>query len=884
VKSLNTNFNNELVNNRTTHKNTVNKKLLISGFSVSKIVSLLNSGKLYITLQFILSAVFLYPYFRGQQILYGEGQFYISWSILLKRIGSAWMDVGLGAPAGQGIGNHFPILYIWSFMEKIGINFNHIQFLWFFLLFFLPYLFIFLLLTKVFKSSPFFAFLLSCFYICNPLFLLNWMNVNPWVMPIYYLLPLSWLTIGYFWNDNKKTFAVFVIIFFSSVYIFANPPYTVILFLGIIIASQFYSIYFDKKIISYYLFKKIIVIFTALMLANSFEIMSILISFSDSIAAYASAVNPMDILNQNSAFSHLDRVFSFRHLLSYDGTLSFLNRFINLKIFTFVLYIPITIVFFTALSQKKDEAVLYILSLLTFTIFFIKGVNSPLKSLFVFIFNNVPLFNMFKSAPEKFSPLYLFLMIVCITLLYKQINLNKKRVITLMMIVWLVIFSFPVYSFRLIPDLNHLGVKINHFYKKGFINETVNCINSNNINANVLSLPISTNYLILMSLEKPGKYLGLDPIINNLNKGSVEAFYNSPSSNLLFESILNKGSLKYLPLFNIQYIILNKNILSGFGFFKGADRDAYKKMLNKEEFSCKSIDDVVDLYKVNNFLPLFYVPDVIMDNDSFINNRMDDSIVSSYAFYPYEDITARNIPFKARGKQIIEFGKINPIKYRVRVHQADDVFPLVFSKNFHDEWKIYLAQAQNSKLKTQSQNLELETNEYKILDGNEEDQASREELEEFIENGWITNLGDLKEKEIKHKKWENGKEKLDYIEKYKIDFISKNFHGTIQNDNLPKGKFWETWFKKPVVSEDKHLMANGYANSWIVNPADICEGNDKCVKNPDGTYDFELVVEFWPQRLFYIGLGISGATLLSCVGYLIWDWRRRRKDAKISQK
>ncbi|MBU4299391.1 hypothetical protein KJ636_05085, partial [Patescibacteria group bacterium] len=50
-----------------------------------------------------------------------------------------------------------------------------------------------------------------------------------------------------------------------------------------------------------------------------------------------------------------------------------------------------------------------------------------------------------------------------------------------------------------------------------------------------------------------------------------------------------------------------------------------------------------------------------------------------------------------------------------------------------------------------------------------------------------------------------------------------------------------------------------------------------CVKNPDGSYDFEMIVEFWPQRLFYLGLGISGTTLLFCLIYLVWDYRRNRK-------
>jgi hypothetical protein len=201
---------------------------------------------------------------------------------------------------------------------------------------------------------------------------------------------------------------------------------------------------------------------------------------------------------------------------------------------------------------------------------------------------------------------------------------------------------------------------------------------------------------------------------------------------------------------------------------------------------------------------------------------------------------------------------------------------------------------------------------YKVLDGNEEDQATKDELKKYLEKGWVTELGDGEEKTIEHKKWEDMKEKTDYFEKYSIDFISKNFQGTIQNDNLPQGKFWETWlagsykvesdkvikkfgFNDRVVEmpEENHLMANGYANSWVIDADRVCAptppqsspqaGEEAiCIKNADGTWDFEMVVEFWPQRLFYIGLGISGTTLLCCLIYLAWDFQKRRSHLSVS--
>lgn len=232
---------------------------------------------------------------------------------------------------------------------------------------------------------------------------------------------------------------------------------------------------------------------------------------------------------------------------------------------------------------------------------------------------------------------------------------------------------------------------------------------------------------------------------------------------------------------------------------------------------------------------------------------------------------------------ILEFEKINPGKYRIRVHQATNSFPLVFSQNFHSGWKIYLMK--NQKPKLEPQNLD----DYKILDGNENDQADRESLVGYINQGWISNLGDGRVKKIKHRKFEDGEEKIDYVEKYKIDFVSKNFQGTIQNNNLSQGHIWDTWLKESLA-EKNHFIVNGYANSWWID-LDQVKGSASAkamvgkqeskiksyTENSDGSIDFELIIEFWPQRLFYLGLLVSGMTLLGCIGYLGYNYIYKRK-------
>jgi hypothetical protein len=292
------------------------------------------------------------------------------------------------------------------------------------------------------------------------------------------------------------------------------------------------------------------------------------------------------------------------------------------------------------------------------------------------------------------------------------------------------------------------------------------------------------------------------------------------------------------------------------------------------------------------FIPRFYVPKDIIISERPVEELYRILIQNDFnirsAVYFKDQNTEKNSDIEniitgetgEEKEPVLEFKKINPTKYVIRAHGARSIFPLIFSENFHPGWKTYLNQ--NANIKMQNDNSKLKIDNYKILNGNEDDQASKEELSNYIQKRWITDLGNGREKLARHMKWDSSKQKetMDYTEKFNVDFISKNFQGTIQNDNLPSGNFWETWLKKPIADEKSHLKANGYANSWIIDPAKTCKNNNNCSINPDGSYEMEFIVEFWPQRLFYAGMGISGATLLACLGYLFYNRRKKNLSKK----
>jgi hypothetical protein len=129
-------------------------------------------------------------------------------------------------------------------------------------------------------------------------------------------------------------------------------------------------------------------------------------------------------------------------------------------------------------------------------------------------------------------------------------------------------------------------------------------------------------------------------------------------------------------------------------------------------------------------------------------------------------------------------------------------------------------------------------------------------------------------------------------------------------------KSWIPWVTPDAVPDDYHFKLDGFLNGWYIDPAELCatvkstklkvESNSNradelkvdpnplvtrnsqlatlkpgCTINSNGSYDIELVIEFVPQRWFYVGLLISGATLLSCIGYLGYDFVRRKSRSKV---
>lgn len=92
-------------------------------------------------------------------------------------------------------------------------------------------------------------------------------------------------------------------------------------------------------------------------------------------------------------------------------------------------------------------------------------------------------------------------------------------------------------------------------------------------------------------------------------------------------------------------------------------------------------------------------------------------------------------------------------------------------------------------------------------------------------------------------------------------------------------------WKKPIF-KNTHDIANKYANQWTIDPEYIKQNFSKeyYKENSDGSIDVEMVLYFKPQSYYYLGLAISGLTLLGITIYLAYDIFKRRKSMKKNGK
>jgi hypothetical protein len=835
------------------------------------------------------------------------------------------------------LGNYFSsqsvvalFFVFWSLFETLFF-FIHPSVVFVFLSFYLPALFLYILLDNLLKLDNKLIYLPGCLLYSFNVFRIQVTYQNEAVSLFFIFMPLFFLFYYKLLRNPRLKYVVILALLSSlsstmgdNLSVFVVPYF--LLFLYLVFSLLAKNVPQTKKTVFLNIF------FAVLVLAlNLFWLIPLSQALLVSYEGIKAGGPVSDFTDAGSYFDHFRLMgsWAWKSGFGYDKYFPFSSNYDKpiLLATTFLIAVLPFIFWLSFKNKSRQKLKIFFAFLMAFSFFLVVGTKEPVGFVYKFLYENVPFLKIFREPYTKFMPVYIFSACFGLTFsleyLFEKINGKNalKNVLILIVSAAVLANAYPLFTKEAIAIRRWNLFQIGSVLKvPPYWSEAKSQLEKRKLDEQTLLLPYNL-YSSAHNLEYGTNIVGnlADYLVRKKFVRGWETDRTSGGQriNQLFEA--NPKAVdwqRYLGRLGVRKVLVENDIEWRYSKDKIASPSKTRSLLERQKFSKdKEFGMFTPEYlsrilnqepdeKINNefyeelanrpalvsydlddqhFFPHFYASKsnlVSGQGHEDLTKMISDERYQSYSAFIFKE---QNVTRKAalekvtkdnlEGEHILEFKKINPTKYRVMVHGAKGGFLMVFSESFHDGWKAYLNR--NAGIKNQDDDWQRKTDSYRVLDGNDYDQASPSELEEFIEKGWVSTLGDREEKKIKHKKLEKGKEVTDYLEKYTIDFISKNFQGTIQNDNLSEGNVFETWFQTPIDNQENHLVANGYANSWFIDADNMCH-NGYCRKNPDGTYDFELIVEFHPQRFLYLGFLMSAMTFLSCVGYLVWDCRKNK--------
>ncbi len=712
------------------------------------------------------------------------------------------------------------------------------------------------------KESSFISIIGAIFFVLNNYFFCELIfGSNVMFLTFAFVPLLIYTVIKYF--ENKSS-SYFLLAFVALIIISSTLQHMALAYVIIFVLAFSYKDYrFLLKIVFFHL------------LASLYWLVPLFISSSE-VAGSELSGNYLQNLTVSSA-NLVRSIFNAEYFSNRNIYLSTLG-----KKFLFVWLINAAVIFSAVIFslfkirfyKKRHQVLIFCFSIIfVFSLLLVKGANEPFGGIVKYLYQNFPLINLFRSL-QRYLSFYVISASILFTLsMVYFVKLNRKTIYLFLILV--ILNAMPWWLTRdLGTDKITTVGKIPSFlgqYKLTKGNFNLYHLNDKFLDFSIMTIPPGFSVKFLPTNVTKNELQGGDSGLAYGNK----RFYATDLGMNRFKRVLDKLELgmytekdffeKNDRLFDLLYIrnfIIREDIepINSSNSNNFNIEFAKESALNAETLKKVEQTDYVTILQRKNFLPKIFTATKTIQSDKDLDQIQEITSSNEYSSRSAIFLLGQNeskinqisqLPEKIDYTPILEYKKINPTKYRIIVHGAKDKFPLIFSETFHSNWKVYLEKPEQRKDK---EKLLAEASDYKLLEGNEDDQAVRDELIDYINRGIVTSLGNGKEKEKKHEKFEDNKEVFDHTERYKIGFISKNFQDSIQNDNLGDGTIFDTWFKQPAVPDEAHFVVNGYSNSWAIDPNNICTNNSSCTKNSDGTYDLEIVIEYWPQRFLWAGI------------------------------
>ncbi len=739
-----------------------------------------------------------------------------------------WDWISLGSPAFIMLSWPVPYGIYIAMTHLLTISSVHSQIFWNYLLFVsLGLSMYFLVIQLIQGSSKYGAGLLAAvFFMFNPWGAVNITMFIPFITFIPFVLGLY---IRGLHNDKNFKYIVTISVIWCLISSFSVWNIRGFMFQWMILI--FYLVFFclrDRRRVRHALTFTII-LFTLYILLNFYWILLFVLNIATTITGSAENYSFINYTRLDSLKVRSVTIpFSLRLLDDWSFTGNFKGIFFSpwllyyqSPLLMFLGFFPILVALSSLLLVVKNKVrwhgdFIFFFLLLLFGLFISMGKNS---AVILWCANHLPLFYTLFSLPSYYGGIFIaigFSVLIGYGFMFACQHSKSSRMrisILLLSIGAIMFYGYPVWTGQFIPQGNRM-LGAGQYQIPPYVFDLKKQSDKESLNYRIFPLPYSKLGYYAYNWP-PGGFNGADPLINILSKPVVIGTgLGMQIADTTTQRIDVKTFLRMSSFLNVRYIMNKKDAnllhIKNNAWYTVPDPTFLNSLYREGAISSFG---KIDLIKVPDdlFLPKLYTPLTIINEDNL--NELP-NIVSQKNYKTRSAIyfNNQNNSNATTDQTILEYRMINPTKYRVRVHSAQGTVPLVLSENFHEAWKVYLSSPDNLKFK---------------------------------------------------------------ISNFKLN---PPIQGTIQNDSLPAGPIYETWFKKPISEDKNHLMVNGYANSWLIDSNRLCHpelvSGSKCIQNPDGSYDFELVIEFWQQRLYYLGLAISIVTFIGCIGYLLIKKRK----------
>ena len=555
----------------------------------------------------VLTLALLKYYSGGSLILGGEGNTVLNFTEHLKVTSYRWFSIyGQGmvnlAPSGTGVN-----ILLLALLENLTKSTIIPNFTLVFSLYYLPFLGMFLAAREI-NLKPLPAFLVALFYLINPSILQYLTNLNQWNASLVSLMPFLFWVILRFYKDNLKLFLYYGTTTAIFSFAYSNQPLNAIANISSLISLFIISFHFNGKLIYSEFLKKYMLLFSAFVLFNFWWLLNLFYSAVDAIKFYPKAQAEAWLAQiSGTVATPLFKCLTFT-ILTYDYGNDFIGDLHNSLPGHIIKLIPITLVVLVCFFSKeirKQKIITHIFFLVLLAMFLTKGVSPPFGGLYLFLFDNVPFFNMFKTPTEKFGLLYIFLFTLLLLFVFLKIkSLKEKNIFQYFMSGYLIFCFIPIATGNIIPDHNIgvYGKSVRKYIEKPEDTDFKATVNREKLIYKIMSLPGMGNYQVLIKTGDESYYTGWDPLLWT-NKGSVQPAFSSQLTE--FYRLLDNDSVKKLfGMLNIGKLVVNPNSIPWFGNVGSGDPDIIRKRL--ELLPEKKFGNISVYNNYENFLPVVY--------------------------------------------------------------------------------------------------------------------------------------------------------------------------------------------------------------------------------------------------------------------------------------